>query len=81
MLRHALGECPLICGFTRALQPISHLLGGGGLKFVLRGVEAGVAFYHGGDPLYKLAGIPGLWHEQCLRLNWTPITPQRKYLR
>ena len=27
----------------------------------------GVAFYHGGDPLYKLEGIPGLWHEQCLR--------------
>jgi hypothetical protein len=27
----------------------------------------GVAFYHGGDPVYKLEGIPGLWHEQCLR--------------
>jgi len=27
----------------------------------------GVGFYHGGDPLYKLVGIPGLWHEQCLR--------------
>ena len=23
------------------------------------------AFYHGGDPLHKLAGIPGLWLEQC----------------
>ena len=29
-------------------------------------VEA-VAFYHGGDPIYKLASIPGLWLEQCLR--------------
>ena len=29
-------------------------------------VEA-VSFYHGGDALYKLEGIPGLWHEQCLR--------------
>ena len=28
----------------------------------------GVGFYHGGDPLYKLESIPGLWHEQCLRL-------------
>jgi hypothetical protein len=28
-----------------------------------------VSFYHGGDPLYKLADIPGLWHEQCLRLE------------
>ncbi len=27
----------------------------------------GVGFYHGGDPLYKLEAIPGLWHEQCLR--------------
>lgn len=25
-----------------------------------------VGFYHGGDPLYKLAGITGVWHEQCL---------------
>jgi len=28
-------------------------------------VEA-VGYYHGGDPLYTLSGIPGLWHEQCL---------------
>ena len=27
----------------------------------------GVGFYHGGDPLYRLEGVPGLWHEQCLR--------------
>ena len=26
-----------------------------------------VSFYHGGDVLYQLVGIPGLWHEQCLR--------------
>ena len=26
-----------------------------------------VAFYHGGDPLYTLANVPGLWHEQFLR--------------
>ena len=26
-----------------------------------------VGFYHGGDPLYKLEGIPGLWLDQCLR--------------
>ncbi len=23
-------------------------------------------FYHGGDELYALEGIPGIWHEQCL---------------
>ena len=25
-----------------------------------------VAFYHGGDVLYTLHGIPGIWHEACL---------------
>jgi hypothetical protein len=25
-----------------------------------------VAFYHGGDELYTLEGIPGIWHECCL---------------
>lgn len=25
-----------------------------------------VGFYHGGDELYELKGIPGIWHEQCL---------------
>jgi hypothetical protein len=29
-------------------------------------VEA-VGFYHGGDVLYRLEGIPGTWHERCLR--------------
>jgi hypothetical protein len=26
-----------------------------------------VGFYHGGDELYELKGVPGMWHEQCLR--------------
>jgi hypothetical protein len=26
-----------------------------------------VGFYFGGDQLYKLIGIPGIWHEQCLK--------------
>jgi hypothetical protein len=25
-----------------------------------------VSFYHGGDELYQLEGIPGLWHEENL---------------
>ena len=28
---------------------------------------AGVGFYHGGDPVYTLADVPGIWLEQCLR--------------
>ena len=26
-----------------------------------------VSFYHGGDELYQLEGIPGIWHEACLQ--------------
>jgi hypothetical protein len=25
-----------------------------------------VGYYHGGDPLYWLYKVPGVWHEQCL---------------
>jgi hypothetical protein len=25
-----------------------------------------VGFYHGGDELYNLEGVPGTWHEACL---------------
>jgi hypothetical protein len=25
-----------------------------------------VGFYHGGEVLYELDGVPGIWHEQCL---------------
>jgi hypothetical protein len=24
-----------------------------------------VSFYHGGDVLYELRDMPGIWHEQC----------------
>jgi len=29
---------------------------------------AKIGFYHGGDVLYELEGIPGVWHECCLRV-------------
>jgi len=25
-----------------------------------------VGFYHGGDELYQVEGLPGIWHEACL---------------
>lgn len=25
-----------------------------------------VGYYHGGDPLYVLDGVPGVWHDECL---------------
>ena len=27
---------------------------------------AEVSFYHGGDPVYVLLDVPGVWHEHCL---------------
>ena len=33
---------------------------------------ATVAFYHGGDVLYTLENIPGIWHEVCLDSASTP---------
>jgi hypothetical protein len=32
-----------------------------------------VSFYHGGDVLYELRDIPGIWHELCLassQIDW-----------
>jgi hypothetical protein len=26
-----------------------------------------LSYYHGGDVLYTLENVPGVWHEQCLR--------------
>jgi hypothetical protein len=38
------------------------------LKFAGQTVKVDkVGFYHGGDVLYELQGVPGVWHEQCLR--------------
>jgi hypothetical protein len=27
---------------------------------------ATIGYYHGGDALYTLKDLPGIWHEQCL---------------
>lgn len=40
------------------------------LEFASRvATVADVTFYHGGDELYQLDGVPGQWHGQNLRLN------------
>jgi hypothetical protein len=30
------------------------------------GLVEEVGFYHGGEPLYQLKAVPGVWHEGCL---------------
>jgi len=32
----------------------------------VQGRVVDVGFYHGGDELYHVEGIPGIWHECCL---------------
>jgi len=54
-------------GFARRWK-FHHPLAEGQLRFA--GSEARVTkvgFYHGGDVLYELEGIPGIWHECCLQ--------------
>jgi len=36
---------------------------------------ADVSFYFGGDVLYQLRGLPGTWHESCLRPAAQPSAP------
>ena len=30
------------------------------------GMIKSVGVYHGGDVLYEIEGVPGIWHEHCL---------------
>jgi hypothetical protein len=46
--------------FHNRLQPEQLAYAGSAAKVVA------VGFYHGGDPLYTLEGVPGVWHESCL---------------
>jgi len=32
------------------------------------GAIKSVGFYHGGDELYQIEGVPGIWHECCLEI-------------
>jgi hypothetical protein len=34
------------------------------------------SFYHGGDELYQLKGIPGIWHEACLEIEDASLETQ-----
>jgi len=44
-----------------------HPLEEGQLAFAgIPATVADVGFFHGGDVLYELSGVPGQWHECCL---------------
>ena len=45
------------------------------LEFAGRsGLVRSIGYYHGGDVLYQIEGVPGIWHECCLR----PVTREQK---
>jgi len=51
----------------RAEWRFHHPLEQGQLVFAGRTAKiATVAFYHGGDVLYTLDEVPGIWHEECV---------------
>ena len=44
-----------------------HSLDAGQLNFAGRTATVeSVSYYHGGDELYTLTGVPGVWHACCL---------------
>jgi hypothetical protein len=59
--RQALDTFSRTWRFHNALQP-EQLTYAGKIARVAK-----VAFHHGGDPLYELRGVPGVWHEVCLQ--------------
>ena len=62
-----IADLPALEQFAKSWK-YHHPLKSAQLQFA--GMEAEVAdvsFYHGGDVLYELKDIPGIWHEQCLR--------------
>lgn len=57
---------PMLQAFRRTWK-LHHPLTEDQLAFAGRPAKvATVGFYHGGDVLYTLEGVPGIWHEQCV---------------
>jgi len=47
-----------------------HPLGNSQVEFADQIAEVeGFSFYHGGDEIYRLLGLPSCWHEQGLRAS------------
>jgi hypothetical protein len=62
-----IGDARLLEEFKRTWS-FHHKLADAQLAYAGQLAEvSNVSFYHGGDVLYTLSGIPGLWHEQCLK--------------
>jgi len=62
-----IADRPTLEAFAREWK-FHHPLNAERLEFADRvAVVKSVGFHHGGDVLYELDGIPGIWHECCIR--------------
>ena len=58
---------PTLEAFARPTWRFHHPLSHDQLEYGERSASVlTTSMYHGGDVLYTLEGIPGIWHEQCL---------------
>ncbi len=54
-------------GFLRPAWRFHHPLDPAQLDWAGKSAQVRwVGFYHGGDQLYELEGVPGIWHEHCI---------------
>ena len=61
-----IADRPFLAGFLEAGQ-YHNELEPEQLEFAGRTAKvSNVSFFHGGDEIYTLEGIPGVWHEECL---------------
>jgi hypothetical protein len=62
-----LASRPVLEGFLRPAWKFHHPLSADQLEYGERSAKVlSTAMYHGGDVLYTLEGVPGIWHERCL---------------
>jgi len=62
-----IGDEDFLAGFLRSWK-FHHPLDPGQIFFAGKAAKVEkVGFFHGGDVLYNLCGVPGIWHEECLR--------------
>ena len=64
-----IGSLEVLANFQRPDWKYHHPLDNSQLAFAGRkAVVRSASVYHGGDELYELEGVPGIWHEKCLSL-------------
>ena len=59
----------ILAGFQRPQWQLHHPIADEQLPYASTStIVTNVFYYHGGDELYELQDVPGLWHEACLEV-------------